>query len=81
MLHGFKLYGSATVGSKGQIVIPAEAREELGLKEGEKLVIVREPRGGGLLVLKAQIVEDFLGQMQSDIGSIAETIRSISNAE
>jgi bifunctional DNA-binding transcriptional regulator/antitoxin component of YhaV-PrlF toxin-antitoxin module len=29
-------YGSATVGERGQIVIPAEARAELGLTPGDK---------------------------------------------
>ena len=30
-------YGTATVGTKGQIVIPAEARDELGLKDRQML--------------------------------------------
>lgn len=33
--------GLATVGTKGQIVIPAEARQELGINEGDKLLILR----------------------------------------
>jgi AbrB family looped-hinge helix DNA binding protein len=32
-------YGVATIGSKGQIVIPAEARDEMGLQPGEKVII------------------------------------------
>jgi len=32
-------YGVATVGTKGQIVIPAEAREEMNLHPGEKVII------------------------------------------
>ena len=32
-------YGSTTMGEKGQIVIPAEARKALGLKKGEKLLV------------------------------------------
>lgn len=35
-----KLYGTATVGSKGQVVIPAEAREELGLQSGDRLYVL-----------------------------------------
>ena len=30
-------YGSATVGERGQLVIPAEAREELGIHPGDKV--------------------------------------------
>ena len=29
--------GSATVGTKGQIVIPADAREAMQIKEGDKV--------------------------------------------
>lgn len=34
-----KLFGTTTMGEKGQIVIPAEAREELNIKKGEKLLV------------------------------------------
>lgn len=34
-----QFYGSVTVGEKGQIVIPQEARENMKLKKGEKLLI------------------------------------------
>lgn len=35
-----KLYGTATVGTKGQVVIPADAREEIGIKTGDRLYVV-----------------------------------------
>jgi AbrB family looped-hinge helix DNA binding protein len=44
--------GSATVGTKGQIVIPADAREAMQVKEGDKVVILRSPREGSLLVFR-----------------------------
>ena len=44
--------GSATVGTKGQIVIPADAREAMQIKEGDKVVILRGPREGSVLVLR-----------------------------
>ena len=36
--HGGQFYGTVTIGERGQVVIPAEAREALGLKKGEKLL-------------------------------------------
>ncbi len=38
--HGkdIELVGTATVGTKGQVVIPVEAREKMGVKPGDKLV-------------------------------------------
>lgn len=46
--HGF--LGSATVGAKGQIVIPADAREAMRIKEGDKVVVLRGPREGSVLL-------------------------------
>lgn len=34
-----QFYGTATLGEKGQIVIPQEARENMNLKKGDKLLI------------------------------------------
>lgn len=31
--------GTTTIGEKGQVVIPAEARKGLGLKSGDKLLV------------------------------------------
>ena len=44
--------GSATVGTKGQIVIPADAREAMGIKEGDKVVILGGPHEGSVLVFR-----------------------------
>lgn len=41
--HDKKLYGTATVGTKGQVVIPSEAREEIGIKTGDRLYVVGSP--------------------------------------
>jgi AbrB family looped-hinge helix DNA binding protein len=45
------LIGMATVGAKGQIVIPVEARKELGIEEGDKLVILRGKTNKTLVLL------------------------------
>jgi AbrB family looped-hinge helix DNA binding protein len=37
-MRDMKFYGSVTLGERGQIVIPAEAREALKLEKGEKLL-------------------------------------------
>jgi AbrB family looped-hinge helix DNA binding protein len=39
-MHDKKLFGTATVGTKGQVVIPADAREALGIKPGDRLYVV-----------------------------------------
>lgn len=34
-----EFYGTTTVGTKGQVVIPVEARKAMGIKDGEKLLV------------------------------------------
>ena len=72
---GHKFYGTATVGTKGQIVIPAEAREELDIKENDKVVVIGAGHGHGLMVLKATSFEKFLNKMRDDFGSMAESVK------
>jgi len=40
----------ATLSSKNQIVIPREAREALGVKPGDKLLVV--PRGDTVIIIR-----------------------------
>ena len=40
MVSGDKLYGTTTMGARGQVVIPADARKELNLKPGDQLVVM-----------------------------------------
>jgi AbrB family looped-hinge helix DNA binding protein len=59
MVEGHGFYGTATVGSKGQIVIPADARTELEIKEGDKMIVLKGPRDGSLVVFKVDSVDFF----------------------
>jgi AbrB family looped-hinge helix DNA binding protein len=45
-------YGSVTVGERGQIVIPAEARAKLGFKSGDKLLVMKDPVHEGLIIAR-----------------------------
>lgn len=62
-----KFWGAATVGTKGQVVIPAEARELLNIKVGEKLVVMGTPMKNGVLFIKADSIEEIMEHMQRDI--------------
>ena len=77
MFDSFKFYGSATVGTKGQIVIPAEARDELKLKEGDKLIVVRNPRGCVMMLMKAETLEEMIEGMQTKLGMVIESARKL----
>lgn len=44
-------YGSATLGERGQIVIPAEARKDCDIHSGDKLLVFRHPMHPRMLIL------------------------------
>ena len=67
MFPRIKIWGAATVGSKGQVVIPAEAREALDIKEGDKLIVVGNPSRKGVAFVKAEVVEDKLRDIQTGL--------------
>jgi AbrB family looped-hinge helix DNA binding protein len=56
--HGF--LGSATVGTKGQIVIPADARAAMQIREGDKVVVLRGPREGSIIVFRVDSFDRLL---------------------
>lgn len=61
------IYGMVTVGERGQIVIPAEARRDLGIEPGDKLIIMRHPGHAGILAFKIQAVKEFLEMFQQEV--------------
>lgn len=52
-----KMYGMTTVSAKGQVVIPAKAREALELEEGDELVVMSTPENKGVILFKAEVFE------------------------
>ena len=52
--------GTATVGTKGQIVIPAAARADMQVKEGDRVVVLRGPREGSVLVFRVDAFDRLL---------------------
>ena len=60
--------GSATVGTKGQIVIPADARDAMQIKEGDKVVVLRGPRDGSILVFRVDSFDKLLAKATKAAG-------------
>lgn len=67
-------YGSVTVGERGQIVIPAQARAELDVHPGDKLLVMRHPDGKkGLMLFQFQHVQAFLESMSRGLEKAQNT--------
>lgn len=69
-MHNKKLYGTATVGTKGQIVIPVDARDELNIKEGDRLYVVGSLHKGVLGLFKEDMIETFIEKMNIEVESL-----------
>ena len=67
-----KLYGTATVGSKGQVVIPADARDELNIQTGDRLSVLGSMHGNGIVLLKEDMLEHIVEQMSAQIEGFRE---------
>jgi AbrB family looped-hinge helix DNA binding protein len=58
MNHG-KLFGTTSMGERGQVVIPSDAREELDIQPGEKFVVFGDARKGAVILVKSEILNKF----------------------
>lgn len=65
--------GTVTVGERGQIVIPAEARKKLEINTGDRLFIMGHPSKDGLVLFKMDAMREFLNHLATEL-SVAEGI-------
>lgn len=59
---------SAKVISGGKIVIPAKLRRELGIKDGDTLVIDRDDKGALVLKSYQQMVQEVQAEFRTIVG-------------
>jgi AbrB family looped-hinge helix DNA binding protein len=57
LAKGKFLYGTVTVGERGQIVLPIEARKHFNIRPGDKLLVAGDLKKG-LAIQKASIMKD-----------------------
>ncbi len=68
-IHDKKLFGTATVGTKGQVVIPAEAREALDISQGDRLYVVGKCDAGILVFFKEEALETMMQHLTDQVES------------
>ena len=73
-----KCYGSTTISERGQVVVPIEARREMGLKPGTRLLVFSQmgPIGKrGLILMPVEMVTDFIHKAVSDLGRLEQMVK------
>lgn len=62
---GHRIFGTARVGDRGQIVIPKEARQYFGIRPGDTLLILGSDQSG-LIVSKPDALEQVAQQIMQN---------------
>ena len=76
-----RCFGSTAVGPRGQVVIPVEARKELGIDAGTKLLVFSHFGGRGLIFVKVGAVEELLNIMSRRVDEFAKLLRETETAD
>ncbi len=79
--HGVKCVGSMTVGPRGQVVIPASVRKELDINTGGTLLVFLDFRKRGLLVLKADTVEQLISSAGEWLASVEKLLKQTASSK
>ena len=62
-----RVFGTAKVGDRGQIVIPKDARDFYGIQPGDTLLILGD-KENGMIVTKPEVLSDLAAKILSQIG-------------
>jgi AbrB family looped-hinge helix DNA binding protein len=57
--------GSVTVGERGQVVIPAAARERCGIQPGDKLLAFVHPGGEGVSLVRLEAAMEMAANLKT----------------
>lgn len=63
-----KMYGTTTMGARGQVVIPAQARKDLNLKPGDQLLVMGK-FGKVLGLMKAEQLTEVIDTIMESVDS------------
>ncbi len=74
-LPKLRVFGSMVVNSRGQVVIPSNARRELGIDSGDTLLVCGTPHEQGLLLLKVDALEQMLSTMSERLTSFSKLVK------
>ena len=68
-----QLVGSVTVGERGQVVIPSDARESMSINAGDKLLVFKAPVDGVLIIAKPETFEKLLAHLELNLPNKKES--------
>ncbi|MCX6792989.1 MAG: AbrB/MazE/SpoVT family DNA-binding domain-containing protein [Candidatus Falkowbacteria bacterium] len=76
--HHHKFFGTTTMGEKGQVVIPSEARTDMDLRKGEKLMVF-SPGDGMIVLSKLSNFEEFASHLSEQLSVMRKVVGKAKN--
>jgi len=76
MFGNQEFYGSATVGDRGQIVLPAVLRKKYKINARDKLLVMGNEHMHVVVLVKAEVLGSALEKMDKRIKEISKRIRN-----
>jgi AbrB family looped-hinge helix DNA binding protein len=76
-MNGFfkgKIYGVATIGERGQVVIPANVRKSLKVKPGDKLIVLFRPDRKLIGLMPEEDLSKFLKQASKFVSQLEKKV-------
>jgi len=67
--------GSTTVGPRGQVVIPVNARKEMGIDAGTTLLVFKAFHGQGLVLLKVDAIEQMMSMVSQRLTDFEKLVK------
>lgn len=74
--HDIKFFGMSTIGEKGQVVVPAEARKQFGLDAGDKLLVIGSQKSKKLMVVKPEDFKEFASGINNHMSKMLDAIEN-----
>lgn len=71
-----KFYGSVTVGERGQVAIPAEARREMIIEPATKLLAFGHQNRKILLFIKAEFATEMLASATAALSEFEQMVKA-----
>lgn len=69
-------FGAVTVGERGQVVIPAEARKRFDISPGDKLLIMSDPGRKALMLCKIGSLKSFMASFQEGLARVEQDMET-----
>ena len=70
-----RFYGATTIGERGQMVIPAEARKDFNITPANKLLVFGSEGHGGLMIVKAEDITKFISAATEMLRSFEDVLK------